>query len=266
MKWKKRLSRWLLAIVLIYLLIGACLYFLQDNFLFHPKALPFDHRFSFSQPFEEMNIPFGKTNLNLVRFMAGVRRKGIVLFFHGNRENVEHYKQYPALFTGDGYEVWMMDYPGFGKTTGPRSESILYEQALVVYRLAAEKVHSDSIIVYGKSIGTGIAAYVAANRTCRQLILETPYYSMTDLARHYFPIYPVGIMIRYAFPVHAYVGQFHKQVTVFHGTDDGVVPYEQSRRLAAIFPFVELVTIEKGKHNDLFNFPVYQQKMKALLR
>jgi pimeloyl-ACP methyl ester carboxylesterase len=66
--------------------------------------------------------------------------------------------------------------------------------------------------------------------------------------------------------VHAYVGQFHKQVTVFHGTDDGVVPYEQSRRLAAIFPFVELVTIEKGKHNDLFNFPFYRQKMKALLR
>ena len=255
-----------MAILLIYLLIGACLYFLQECFLFHPRSLPADHRFSFSQPFEEMKIPFGKTNLNLIRFMAGGQRKGIVLFFHGNRENVEHYKQYPALFTQHGYEVWMMDYPGFGKTTGPRSESILYEQALVVYRLAGEQVHSDSILVYGKSIGTGIAAYLAANRTCRQLILETPYYSMKELAGHYFPIYPVGVMIRYAFPVHDYVGQFHKQVTVFHGTDDGVVPYEQSQRLAAAFPFVELVTIEKGKHNDLFHFPVYHQKMNELLR
>jgi uncharacterized protein len=266
MKWKKRLSRWLLVIVLIYLLIGACLYFFQDRFLFHPRALPSGHRFSFSQPFEEMNIPFGKTNLNMIRFLPGGRRKGIVLFFHGNRENVEHYKNYPSLFTKNGYEVWMMDYPGFGKTTGPRSESILYEQALLIYRLAGEQVQSDSIIVYGKSIGTGIAAYVAANRTCRQLILETPYYSMKDLARHYFPIYPVGAMIRYSFPVHDYVGQFHKQVTVFHGTDDGVVPYNQSRRLAATFPFVELVTIKKGRHNDLFNFPVYQQKMNDLLR
>ena len=77
--------------------------FSPGAFFFHPRSLPADHRFSFSQPFEEMNIPFGKTNLNLFRFKAGGQRKGIVLFFHGNRENVEHYKQYPCPL----YRAWL---------------------------------------------------------------------------------------------------------------------------------------------------------------
>ena len=85
----------------------------------HPKRLPPDYKFQFNFPFKEINIPFNKKdNLNLVQFFPDQVSKGVVLYFHGNRENINRYAKYAANFTKHGYEVWMTDYPGFGKTTG----------------------------------------------------------------------------------------------------------------------------------------------------
>src|SRR3954471_11503861 len=94
---KRIIWRFLLVIVVIYILGGIALYFLQDRLIFHPTALARDHKFSFQQPFEENNIGYGKENLSIVKFKPGTQRKGIVLFFHGNMENIEHYAQYPVL-------------------------------------------------------------------------------------------------------------------------------------------------------------------------
>src|SRR3954470_8966440 len=113
----KRLQRLVLALVLVYIGAGVAIYLLQDSLLFHPQSLSRDYKYSFDQPFEEINLPFGKDNLNILRFPTAEERRGIALFFHGNVANVEHYKQYPFFFTRNGYEVWMIDYPGFGKTT-----------------------------------------------------------------------------------------------------------------------------------------------------
>ena len=103
----------------------------------------------------------------------------------GNKENVERYARFVPLFTRKGYEVWMPDYPGFGKSRGERNEKKLYSQAWQVYRLVNSAYHSDSIILYGKSFGTGLATYIASGNHCRELILETPYYSIPALFGHY---------------------------------------------------------------------------------
>src|SRR5690349_338661 len=110
-RFKRILIRFLKIIFILYIAGGIILYFIQDQLLFHPTELPADHRFSFDQPFEEINIPFEKNNLSLIKFKASGEKKGIVLFFHGNSENVEHYSQYPEIFTGKGYECWIADYP-----------------------------------------------------------------------------------------------------------------------------------------------------------
>lgn len=240
------------------------MYFIQDKILFHPKPLPKEHKFSFEQPFEEINIPFGKDNLNLVKFPA-INRKGIVLFYHGNMKNVEHYKKYPPIFIRSHYEIWMIDYPGFGKTTGRLTEQIMKEQALLMYDLALKGIKTDSIIIYGKSLGTGVASYVAANRDCKRLILETPYYSIPSLAKHYFPIYPVKSLIKYSFPVYEYLKRIQIPVTIFHGIKDEVVPYKHSKWLKEENRKSELITIENGKHNNLSNSDLFQKKIDSLL-
>ena len=113
-----------------------------------------------------MNIPLNaKDNLNIVQFFTkDSMPKGVVLYFHGNRDNVNRYARYAANFTKHGYEIWMTDYPGYGKTTGKLTEEKLYIQAKEVYKLANSKFGKDSIIVYGKSLGSGIASYLASKK------------------------------------------------------------------------------------------------------
>jgi len=249
----------LFVVVLLYVGGGIILYFIQDNLLFHPRPVSNDHHYSFDIPFEELNIPFKTGNLNIIKFKTTLAKKGLVLFYHGNMKNVEHYAKYPALFVRNGYDVWMIDYPGFGKTTGRRSEKIIYEQALLMYDLAVGNINSDSLVIYGKSIGTGIASHVAANRKCRRLILETPYYSINALARHYFPMYPVVPMTKYTLPIYEDLQNVNAPINFFHGTKDEVVPYRQALRLKKEKPSIELITIEGGKHNNLSGFSLFQE-------
>lgn len=263
---KRRIRRIITSVIIIYIAGGFILYFIQDRLLFHPKPLPLNHQFSFSQPFEELNIPVADRNLSIIKFKTNATRKGLVLFFHGNMENVEHYRQYPSLFTKNGYEIWMIDYPGFGKSTGKRNEEAIYHDALLMYKKAANETDKDSIIIYGKSIGTGIASFLASERESKHLILETPYYSIDALAKHYFPVYPVIPMTRYSFPVYQYLKKVKSGITVFHGTNDGVVPYKQGKRLAGENDQIEFITIDNGRHNNLSDFPLFRHKLDSLLR
>ena len=125
---------------------------------------------------------------------------------------------------------------------------------------------SDSIIIFGKSFGTGIAAYVASEKKCQQLILETPYYSIPALFGSYAPIYPTTRMSIYKIPTYQYIQQVKVPVTIFHGTDDGVIPYSNAARLKAVLkPTDEFITIEKGTHHNLNDFPLFRQKLDSLL-
>jgi alpha-beta hydrolase superfamily lysophospholipase len=265
-KQKRRIFRWIKILLLLYVVIGIALYYFQEKIFLHPEPLTTDY--FFKVPFKEVNIPFNKNeNFNIVQFFPKDSiRRGVVLYFHGNMKNIYHYAKAANNFTRAGYEVWMPDYPGFGKTTGVLTEKKLYEEALVAYRLANTKYKADSIILYGRSFGTGIASQLATWVDCRRLILETPYYSIPALFAHYAPVYPTSLMSKFKLPVNEYLKDVTVPVTIFHGSDDEVIPYSVTKRLKAVLkPADEFVTIEKGKHNNLNDFPLYHQKLDSLL-
>lgn len=265
----KKIRKWLIIIAIVYTAGGIGLYFLQDAILFHPVSLKKDHAYSFPDKHAEINIPINKnSNLNLIRFLStDTITKGIVLYFHGNKRNISWYAKYPPYFTRHGYEVWMIDYPGFGKSTGKLTEENLYRWADIMYRFALSKFSADSIIIYGKSMGTGIAAHLASWQKCRQLILETPYYDFPSVIKHYLPIYPVDRMIHYKIPTYRYLRLVQAPVTIFQGTDDRLVTYSNAKKLIPLLkPGDEFVTIEGGSHNDLFHFKQTIQKLDSLLK
>jgi pimeloyl-ACP methyl ester carboxylesterase len=161
----------------------------------------------------------------------------------------------------------MPDYPGFGKTRGNRNEKKMYEQALIVRQMAEVKYGSDSIIIYGKSLGTGIATYVSSISQNKALVLETPYYSIPSLFRHYAFIYPVSAMSNYKIPLYKYLQDVKDPVMIFHGTGDDVIPYSNALKLK---PFLKekdvFITIENGGHNNLNDSPLFNNTLDSLLK
>jgi uncharacterized protein len=264
----KKIRKWLLIIISAYVIIGAGLYLLQEKILFHPVPLEAAHHYKFSNPYKEINLPVNdEKNLSIIQFtVADSICKGVVLYFHGNKKNIERYAPYAKNFTRNNYEAWMIDYPGFGKSTGKRSEEIMYEDAATLYQMARARFSKDSIIIYGKSLGTGIATQLASTRDCKQVILETPYYSIDALLRHYAFIYPVSRMAKYHFPNYQYLKKIEAPVTLFHGTKDGIIPYQHSAKLVKENVMAKLVTIEKGEHNNLNESPVFLQQLDSLLQ
>lgn len=266
---RSRAFRLTVSLVIIYLMGATVLYFFQEKFLFHPQPVDRSQSYRFDVPFEELDIPFSSTDtLNLIRFFADTQviRRGVVLYFHGNQKNVVRYARYAKNFTRNGYEVWMPDYPGFGKSTGVLTEKKLYRMAEQLHLLAVQRYGPDSIVVYGKSLGTGTAAYLASVKKVKLLLLETPYCSIPDLLSHFAPVYPCRLLSKYAFPVRDFLAETGCPVVLFHGTEDGVVPYAQSRKLVQAFkPSVRLITLEGGSHNNLNDFPLYHRVLDTLL-
>lgn len=161
----------------------------------------------------------------------------------------------------------MEDYPGFGKSTGERTEKKLYEQALQVQKMAASRYGKDSILLYGKSFGTGIAAYVASETDCKKLILETPYYSIPALFSCWAPVYPTGYMSAYKIRTYQFLADVHCPVTIFHGTGDGIIPYRCASKLKSVLkPGDEFITIDGGTHQNLAEFDLYKTKLDSLLK
>jgi alpha-beta hydrolase superfamily lysophospholipase len=265
---KRKLFRILKIVLLIYASIGIALYYLQERFLFHPQKLESNYQFRFDQKFEELSIPFNdEDTMSLVKFLpAGSTRKGVVVYYHGNTANIAHYAEFAKPFTKAGYEVWMEDYPGFGKSRGERDENKMYAQAIEVKRMADARFHTDSIIIYGKSLGTGIAAYVASASHAKLLVLETPYYSIPALFGTYAFIYPVSQMSRYKIPTYEYVENTDMPVVIFHGTKDKVIPLSCAERLKKVLkPSDKFITIKGADHRNINSTPEYYRAIDSLL-
>jgi alpha-beta hydrolase superfamily lysophospholipase len=272
---KRIIWRWAKVALLLYAVVGIAAYYGQDWLLFHPRAVARETVYDFGgQPHTELNLPYDKgTNLNIVEFRAVPPHpiaidtpRGVVLYFHGNRHNVEWYSGVARDFTLKGYEVWIMDYPGFGKSTGVFSEQKLYDYALVCYKLARSRWPPSRIIIYGRSFGTGIAAQLADVRDCRRLILESPAYSLESMGAYYLPVYPWSRLLHYHFPTYSHLPAVTAPITIFEGTKDRTVPYSNASRLKPLLKSGdEFITIEGAGHNDLHNFPLFREKLDSVL-
>ena len=266
---RRTVLRILTLIAFFYALIGIVYYHAQERILFRPVAVSSDSSYAFSIPSEEIMIHHHPgADLHITKFPASadVVRKGVVIYLHGNRRNVTWYVDRVPFFTARGYDVWMPDYPGFGKSTGPLEEAMLYEYAKQTYMLARVECAPDSIWVYGRSMGTGVAAWLSSKVAVKGLVLETPYRSIPSLVSTWMPIWPTQRLSRFELPVEDYLLRVSVPVTMLHGTKDRVIPLSHAGRLRSVLkPGDRFVTIEGGGHNDLPAHEVYVKVMDSLL-
>ncbi|AEI47472.1 alpha/beta hydrolase [Runella slithyformis] len=266
--------------LIVYVVAALLIWWLHPLVLFRPTALADDYSYTFKIPFRELTFETdpGRAKLNALWFSAhdsvnlqspsSIPGKA-VLFFHGNRDNLVRWgREYTERFTSRGYQVLMYDYRGYGKSTGDRSEDALHRDAQYLYDFLKKNMPEDSIIVYGYSIGTGMASRIAANNHPQRLILEAPYASIPTLGRTQLAIFPYEWLTRYKFRTDSCFAHIHCPIHLFHGTDDITVPYENSRILLTSFTpaKVRLTTLPKGHHLHLDSFPLYQATLDSLLR
>lgn len=258
---------WLKIIIIVYCIGGIALYYLQDKFLFHPAKLDPGFVYNFKDRSDEIFLPVNSTDtIHVIRIYPKEKAKGAVIYFHGNSGNNSTYYDRIKLFLDHDLEVWIPDYPGYGKTTGDISENKINEQAIQVERLVSSAFAPHKVILYGQSLGTGVASYIASETACRFLILESPYSDIPSLFRRYAFMYPLNNIIKYKFPTIEYLKNVSEPAVIFHGTYDNVIPFKEAEKLKKVLKsgdkFYELPGIN---HNDVGSSLVYISAMDSIL-
>lgn len=254
-------------LLLLYVLINILLYFLQDYFMFKPEKLPADFLFQYEhQEIEEYNVETRDgAIINGLRFKAQ-QPKGIVFYLKGNSKSIKGWGKFAVDFTRHGYDVLMVDYRGFGKSTGRRTQKAIKRDMQVIYNKIKENVDEKYIILYGRSLGSGFAAKLASMNNPRMLILDAPYYSLSKVAKKYIPFMPLSILLKFPMPTYKWLQYVNCPIHIIHGTDDKLIPYKTSVKLSKIKPTsTTLYTVIGGGHKNLNTFESYHKMLSEII-
>ena len=253
----------------LYVAVLALLYFFQERLIFFPSKLEPNHDFSFDRPFEEIRLDAEGTWISGLKFLAQSRdggqiygdardgngerkvKNGAVIFFHGNAGNLQGWGGYARFFTDLGYDFYLFDYRGYGKSDGEiGSQKQLYADADAMMELVLREYDASEVTSVGYSVGSELAARAAQKYGAKRLILIAPYFSLEELAREKMPFVP-KFLIKYKIPTFEFVGGFGGPVTIFHGEHDELIGVDNSRRLLKFLkPGDKIYELNAG-HNDI---------------
>lgn len=253
-------------IVVIILVIGILIYFFQHKFFFQPEKLPADFKFAYDHlKAEEKFVETEKgAHISYLHFQVD-DPKGVVIYLKGNTKSIKGWGKFAIDFTRLGYEVVMMDYRGFGKSTGKRTVEAMKRDSQFIYNIVKKEFSEDKIVVYGRSLGSGFAARLASKNNPRLLILTSPLYSLLRTIHRYLPFMPAKPFLRYNIPTFQYLKNVRCPIKIIHGSDDRLVPINTAIDLSEINPDLSrLYVILRAGHIDIHQFEEYHRVMEEI--
>ena len=246
----------ILVVFLAYTILALALYFMQSSFLYSPvRPVPYNPG-DINLPFE--NVVFkAKDRLKLAAWYIPAEKADFtVLFCHGNGGNMTHRLDTINILNELGLNCFIFDYRGYGASEGKPSETGTYYDVEAAYKWLTKKknIPPENIILFGRSLGGSIAAYLASKVEAKALVIESSFTSYVDIGKKFYPYMPVHLAARFSYPTIDYVRKIRLPVMIIHSRNDEVIPFEFGLRLydAANEPkeFVEI----SGSHNDGFLF------------
>ena len=252
----------------IYIVISIALYYLQEYFLFKPEKLPKDFQFLYeNQVVEEYNlVTRDGASINGLHFKVK-SPKGVVLYLKGNSKSIKGWGKFAVDFTCNNYDVIMVDYRGFGKSTGKRSQKAIKHDLQYIYNKIRERVSEEYIILYGRSMGSGFATKLASMNNPKMLILDAPYYSLTKVTGRYMPFMPLSIILRYPMPTYKWLKYVNCPIRIIHGTQDKLIPFKSSVKLSQIQPKkTRLYPVIGGGHKNMNTFEEYHKILREIIK
>lgn len=223
---------------------------LQGRMVFFPTHDIESTPEAFGLDYEDVRIPVGGDEID-AWLVHAPRPRGTVLFFHGNAGNMSHRGETIRFWNRHGFDLLIVDYRGYGQSTGRPSERHTYEDALAAWTWLTEErgVAPSRIVVHGRSLGGAIAAWLAVERTPAVLIIESTFTSVPDIAKDVMPWVPGKWAVRIKYDTLDRIGRLKCPLLIAHSSGDDVIPYPHGKRLFEAAPepktFLELV----GPHN-----------------
>jgi fermentation-respiration switch protein FrsA (DUF1100 family) len=177
-----------------------------------------------------------------------------IVYFHNNRESAEQSAGIARTLHARGYGVVLVEYRGYGASSAERAtEAGLYQDATAVLdSLATRGIGSNQIVLWGVSLGTGVAAELAARGRGAELVLITPYTSIPDIVTSAIPLLPARLLIADRFETLAKAARIQVPTLIVHGDADEIVPYWMGEKLARAIGGARLLRVPGGHHGDLF--------------
>jgi pimeloyl-ACP methyl ester carboxylesterase len=187
----------------------------------------------------------------MVRYVLfkGTKAKATLLFFHGNGGTVCYRALHAEHLRSPDWDLVMLEYPGYGGDPAPPCQARILDNALAAYDLLKNDHPERPIMLFGKSLGSGPATYLASKRPVAAFVDQTPYPSINAIADARFKVIPVGLLNRSPFPAEDWAPNVSCPVLVLHGTSDEVIPFELGKEQAGRFPHLEDFEVFKDAHH-----------------
>ncbi|MEQ9298812.1 MAG: alpha/beta hydrolase [Cyclobacteriaceae bacterium] len=253
----------LLIVVAIYVLLCLIVFFTQEYFLFQRSKLPPDYAYEIEEEYQEVWL--GKAQEHHGVHIQRPASKGIIIYFHGNRDSLKRWIRLSKGLLRYDYDLLLIEYPEYGKSKAQLSQKAVEELALLSYDYASEAYAPDSIIIFGRSLGTGLASYLGSQKPAKAIILETPYYSLDDLLSRYLFLMPRRWLLQYSFPSYQWLTKTESLIYILHGTNDQIIPIGMANKLdESLEGKAKMTTIEGGRHHDLSDYQQYWDSLDAI--
>ena len=252
--------------VVIYVLLISYVYFNQAGMIFQSASLPKDYQFAYQQKFEELNIEsFDGVKLNGLLFKAE-KAKGLIFYLHGNAGTLESWGNIANIYTNLGYDIFILDYRSFGKSEGEiENETQLNKDVSFVYRELNKRYPENKIVIAGYSIGSGLATILAAENRPKALILQSPYYSFTELSGSRVPFFP-DFMKKFHLETFSYITKVKAPIYIFHGLEDQLISCSNSVRLNKLLDFKgHFCALKDQGHIGMNENEEFQSQLKKIL-
>ncbi len=260
------------AIIYSFSLIGfysifvSFLYSVQKKIIFRPVPLPKDHVYEFDVDYEEFNLAHTNGEEINALYFPSEASKALIIYFHGNSKNLQHWGKYLPDVIDRGFDIVAIDYRGYGKSDGDVSEEGMYEDGELIYKWAKENHPNKEIILWGRSLGTGVASNLSTKKAAKKLILETPFYNMPDLVKTRFPLLIIPVELKYKFPNNDNLQQNDMTTYIIQGTKDSIVPMKSAKKLKTILEAEDhFYTIKGAGHKNLHEFHDYHSVLDEIL-
>jgi len=225
----------ILIIFLIYSFVLVFLYFYQRNLLYHPNENNYsDDKITVN--IEKVNIKTSD-NINLLGWYheKNLKEFKTLIFFHGNAGSLENRIHKLNHFKDMNVNFLIIAWRGFSGNSGEPSENGLYKDGKsAIDWLIKKGISEQKLILYGESLGTGVAVHLAQNRNFSGVILETPFTSMIDAAKTFYPYIPVKLLLKDKFENYKKIKNINSPILIMHGEADQIVPFSMGKKLYEI--------------------------------